>query len=329
MLKRLVLALVGALALAPGSGLARGVSPYLPLNLEPEIERQIERVLILAGKPVMSRPIATATVLEALPRACKTDPVLCTHVRRYLERYMHRVGVSYASVEGAVSRGTGDTSVAPDRYGMRQDSHWNAAAQVYVQPSDYLLLDVGAAAYEGRTTFTGSVLSAGWEYAQLDFGFRPHWLSPFTDSSMLMSTEAPTMPSLTLSNYEPMTSLGISYQIFEARMSESKNIAWQDGLTTGNPRLGGLQLTMEPATGWSISLNRLAQFGGGARGNGSFKQLLKRSVEPVEILERKRPQPERGRDQPGGFRHEQLSLHRSRAVRRVRRVRRRGHLSRQ
>ena len=49
---------------------ARGVSPYLPLNLEPEIEHQIERVLILAGKPVMSRPIAAATVLDALPKAC-------------------------------------------------------------------------------------------------------------------------------------------------------------------------------------------------------------------------------------------------------------------
>jgi hypothetical protein len=39
---------------------ARGVSPYLPLNLAPEMERQIERVLILAGKPVMSRPIGAA-----------------------------------------------------------------------------------------------------------------------------------------------------------------------------------------------------------------------------------------------------------------------------
>jgi len=39
------------------------------------IEHQIERVLILAGKPVMSRPIAAATVLDALPKACKIDPL--------------------------------------------------------------------------------------------------------------------------------------------------------------------------------------------------------------------------------------------------------------
>ena len=61
---------------------ARGVTPYLPLNLEPEIESQIERVLILADKPVMTRPIAAATVLDALPKACHIDQGLCQRVRR-------------------------------------------------------------------------------------------------------------------------------------------------------------------------------------------------------------------------------------------------------
>ncbi|HWS67278.1 MAG TPA: hypothetical protein VN325_31305, partial [Steroidobacteraceae bacterium] len=46
---------------------ARGVTPYLPLNLDPEVERQVERVLILGGKPVMTRPIPAAVVLDALP----------------------------------------------------------------------------------------------------------------------------------------------------------------------------------------------------------------------------------------------------------------------
>jgi len=55
------------------SAQARGVSPYLPMQMSPQIERQIEKVLILAGKPVMRRPIAAATVLDALPRACEVD----------------------------------------------------------------------------------------------------------------------------------------------------------------------------------------------------------------------------------------------------------------
>jgi len=52
---------------------ASGVSPYLPLNLSPEIERKIERVLILGGQPVLTRPIAVDKVMLALPKARRLD----------------------------------------------------------------------------------------------------------------------------------------------------------------------------------------------------------------------------------------------------------------
>jgi len=41
---------------AQSAAWARGASPYLPLNLSPEIERQIERVLILAEDTGPIRP---------------------------------------------------------------------------------------------------------------------------------------------------------------------------------------------------------------------------------------------------------------------------------
>ena len=49
---------VGTLVLAaflcfPEIVAARGVSPYLPLHMSPEIERQIEQVLLFAGQPVV------------------------------------------------------------------------------------------------------------------------------------------------------------------------------------------------------------------------------------------------------------------------------------
>src|SRR5690242_19588240 len=93
--------------------IGKGVSPYLPLNLEPEIESQIERVLILADQPVMRRPIAAATVLDALPKACRVDQELCQRVRRYLQRYMHTEGIARASVEGAATSGSGGHTVDP------------------------------------------------------------------------------------------------------------------------------------------------------------------------------------------------------------------------
>jgi hypothetical protein len=252
----------------------RGVSPYLPLNLEPEIESQIERVLILAEQPVMTRPIAAATVLDALPKARKIDPALCQRVERYLSRFMHTEGIARASVEGAWSTGSGKGTVAPNRYGMREDSKWDVSVQAYAQFGDYVLVNAGANAYGGKTDFTGSMISVGFSYAQLDVGFRPHWFSPMSDSSMLMSTEASTMPSVTLSNNEQFTRFGLHYELFAARMSNSDRIVLGDALTSGHPTLGGFHLDAEPASGWSVGVNRLYQYGGGAAGGSGLQRLF-------------------------------------------------------
>src|SRR6185437_170846 len=281
----------GASAVAAGLvfqsvAFARGVSPYLPLNLEPEIERKIERVLILGDQSVMSRPIAAATVLAALPKACKVDQQLCEQVQRYLARYTRSSGLTHASAEVAAAHGADVT--LPDRYGVGSKSHWDASASAFWQPSDYILLDAGAVAYEGRTDFTGSMLSLGTSYAQLDIGYRPHWFSPLSDSSMLMSTEAPTMPSVTLSNYQPFTPLGLRYEIFDAQMSKSNHIAFDNPAgtsfteKTGNPRLAGIHLSMEPMSGWSFGLNRLLQYGGAGRPS-SLKDLFDAFFNPSKF----------------------------------------------
>jgi hypothetical protein len=268
------------LAAAHVSGLyARGVSPYLPLNLDPEVEHQIERVLILAGKPVMTRPIPAATVFDALPKACEIDAVLCERVRKFLNNYMHNTGVEFASIEGAVTNGS--NPVLPNQHGMSAQSPFQVAAGAYIQPSSYALLSLGGVAYQGRETPTGSMLSLGFDRAQLDIGYRDHWWSPMTDSSMLISTEAPTMPSITLSNYEPLTRLGIHYEAFVARMSYSDRIELTDGaLTAGYPKFGGLQMSIEPVSGWSLSGQRIIVWGGGAAGGQSASSILQAFFNP-------------------------------------------------
>jgi capsule assembly protein Wzi len=279
-MKRAKFATLWLLTGLPAIAFGRGVTPYLPLNLEPEIETEIERVLILADKPVMKRPIAAATVLDALPKARKIDPALCQRVERYLDRFTHIEGIARASIEGATSTGAGKATVAPNRYGMREDSKWDVSVQGYAQFGDYVLVDAGMNSYQGKTDFTGSMISLGFDYAQLDIGFRPHWFSPMTDSSMLMSTEAPTMPSVTLSNYEPFTRFGLHYELFAARMSNSDRIVLGDGLTSGHPSLGGFHLDAEPANGWSIGVNRLYQYGGGALGGNSVTRLFRSLFSP-------------------------------------------------
>src|SRR5690606_17589873 len=151
-------ALVAAL-LCGGSAAARGVSPYLPLSMSPEIERQIERVLILADQPILSRPIAAATVLDALPAACERDAALCEQVRRYLGSYMRAFNITHASLSAAAA--PNESIALPNRHGMRSDSSYEASFAGHWQPSDYVLLNVGALAYEGDATPTGTVASFG------------------------------------------------------------------------------------------------------------------------------------------------------------------------
>jgi hypothetical protein len=278
-LKYKIMVCLALMLLMPASVFAMGVSPYLPLNMSPDIERQIERLLILAGRPVLTRPIAVATVLEAMHDARKADDVLCRQVERYLERYMPDSGLTQLRVELGI--GSGDSEqVLPNQYGKKVDSSWEVSGEAYYRLGNYISLNLGGVAYQGDSTPTGTMLSMGIDYAQLDVGYRPHWLSPFTDSSMLLSTEAPTMPSITLSNYRPISGLGLSYQVFLAKMSKSSHIAFQDRLTTGKPRLAGLHLQIEPASGWAFSVNRLLQYGGGERNEDGFSDFLKAFWQP-------------------------------------------------
>lgn len=262
-----------SLGLGAGSAAARGVTPYLPLDLAPDVERQIERVLILAGTPVIRRPIPAALVLAALPAACKRDAVLCEQVRRYLTGYMDPFAIT--SLKPKVVATTGASlAVLPNQHGQAVDSMWQLSASAYWQPSDYVIVNAGVMAHDDNVTATGSFLSIGFDFAQLDIGFRDHWLSPLMDSSSLISTEAPTLPSATLSNYEPISPLGLSYEVFFAELSRQEGISYRGTTTAGRPRLGGIQLAIEPVPGYALAVNRLVQYGGGARNRNLFSQFF-------------------------------------------------------
>jgi Capsule assembly protein Wzi len=255
-----------ALAQTPALVQAAGVSAYIPLNLEPEMERQIERVLILADEPILKRPFPVALVELALPAACKKDKALCEKVKKYLERYSRDYALTHASVTGTAAHG-GAGDVVPNNHGLPMDSKWEVSAQGFVQPNDYMLASAGVIAYDGRARPTGTMLSFGFNWAQLDLGYRDHWFSPATDSAMMIGTEAPTMPSVTLSNYEPLTRLGFQYEFFLAQMAPTDRILGGGQGTTvesrGNPKLFGAQFSIEPFSGWSLGVNRQLQYGGG------------------------------------------------------------------
>jgi hypothetical protein len=267
------------LAMLAATAEARGVSPYLPVDISPEIERKIERVLILADQPFLKRPFAAATVSDALPRACRVDAVLCEDVRRYLTSLTRTAGISYATL--TASSASGPDTPQPVSHGMTSHSNYDAAIAAYWQPSASFLVTAGVLAYEGEAAPTGTVASFGLDVAQVDVGYRDRWWSPAMGSAMLLSTQAATMPSVTISNYKPLTKAKFRYEAFLARMSESSNIAFDTGTTAGHPRLAGLHLSIEPLPGWSLGVSRIMQYGGGDR-EESFGDLLDAFFNPAD-----------------------------------------------
>jgi hypothetical protein len=139
----------------------------------------------------------------------------------------------------------------------------------------------GVLAYEGEATPTGTAVSFGLDVAQIDVGYRDRSWSPAQSSAMLLSTQAATMPSVTISNYKPLTKAKLRYEAFIARMSESSNIATSTGTTSGHPQLAGLHLSIEPFPGWSLGVSRVMQYGGGER-EDSFGDLLDAFFNPAD-----------------------------------------------
>lgn len=274
---------------------AAGVSAYLPVDLPSYQARQLDLLFALADQPILRRPISVAMVEKAMSRGCPKDPGLCESVQRWLQRYREPTAVTSFEAEAAVSD---DTSVAlPNRHGERSDDHWQLSAAAHWQPSAYLLLGAGAIARQGETIPTGTLLSIGGGYAQLDVGFRDRWLSPLRDSAFLMSTQAAAMPSASLSNTMPLTRAKLSYEVFLSRMSWSDAILSNGQLNPGHPLLAGIHVGIEPARGWSLGLTRQMQFGGGPR-DSSAGSLLKAFFNPnhYDNFEPGRP-PEFGNQQ--------------------------------
>jgi hypothetical protein len=105
------------------AGHAAGI-PLMPLNLGSRMEAQIERVLILCGQHITTRPIPAAMLLKALPKACKIDSELCGQVQRFLDKFTHSYRLRGSSVEGAAARGMGERA------------SWAASVQGYLLPAE-------------------------------------------------------------------------------------------------------------------------------------------------------------------------------------------------
>ncbi|MEM5481086.1 capsule assembly Wzi family protein [Pseudoalteromonas fuliginea] len=291
MLKKISL-LVG-LAISANAMAKGGVSPYLPLNQAPELEHQIQRLLAVSKNThIMSKPYKAHDIYKVLQTVRHSYPELYQTLSYQISPYVQSDAGTFAKV--TLAAGTKDKTL-PNQRGQTTKTNLIVEGGAYANFGRYFGVSVAGIANEDEILPTQSFVYLGYKYAQLDIGYREHWYSPFNDSAMLLSTQAKTTPSITLSNVEPITSFNIRYDMFISKMTEQSGIRKgtikKEGniFEAGKPYLFGLQTSFAATDNLTISLSRLMQFGGGPRSvtlkdftEGFFKPSTRDNVRTSE-----------------------------------------------
>lgn len=275
-----------ALFISASSIAKTGVAPYLTEKLSPAIEQEVERLAVIAGIPNLTRPYNLATIFHYLDTIRVSHPGLHSRLSVALKPYERKLALTHARIGGNYSE---DAHRWANQRGNDTDTVGHISLRSQWQVANWLGIYAGAYATNYRDggipddvrVSNGSYISMGTHWAQLDIGYRDLWLSPFQGSAQLLSTNAATMPSVSLSNNLPIEFLGVrwQYHTFLAQMGQQP-VLFDEVYTEGDrPLLAGVHIGMQPTAWWSLGATRLFQFAGGERPR-DFKTLLRAFYDP-------------------------------------------------
>jgi len=251
------------LSLSTITSLAKGPSPYLPLQVDPLIELELNRLATLAKLPVLTKPYHAATINRYLEKVIDSHPTLYKRISSYLKRYKKEAALTYAAVQLNYS----DTKniTLPNQRGQMAEAKYQASFSGFWQANQYLIINGGGRYYEnGDYLRTNSFVSFGADVLQVDIGYREHWVSPFQESAVLLSTQAKPPLSVTISNPTLITDFNIKYEMSIAILDEHDEILFDrdEPAVSGDPALLMMHLSAQPFDWWTIGFNRTLMFGG-------------------------------------------------------------------
>lgn len=255
---------------------------YLPIAMDAQLEQQIDRMFALTTGSPMSKPYALREIDIALRQLKRIDNRLYDSVRIKLKRYRGSDDISRTGIKFTLSNDK-DMSVANQR-GLTSDEWGQGFFEGIWRPSDSTLLQVGLDYRINSSEIVNynTFFSIAGDNLQLDMGYKEHWFSPFKMSSQLISTNAETSPSVSLSFAEPLKNWwNFDFELYYSQLEKVEDgILYQDEWHDGRPRLAGTHISIEPMDGWKLGFNRLMQFGGGPR-EVSFSDVMKAYFDPA------------------------------------------------
>ncbi|GHE84240.1 capsule assembly Wzi family protein [Thalassotalea profundi] len=257
-------------------GVTNGVSPYLPLNIDPLIELEIARLVSIAKIPNVIKPYPIVTIVKALPLIEDSHPLLFRRLTAYIKRYKKSTANTHFAA--TLSKGFEKEKLIANKRGTNSDSLFQVSFANFYQANSYLIFNAGGSYIEGEGFNPHhSYVSFGYEYAQVDIGYREHWYSPTIMSAPLISTNAESMPSITVSNITPITDFNFKYELSFGKFKTMDGILYQGKRTSGKPGFLTMHLSAQPFSWWTIGANRILMFAGGQRsisGNDIWQAII-------------------------------------------------------
>jgi hypothetical protein len=256
-----------------------GVSPYLPLNIDSLIELDIHRLSAITKMPMLTKPYPIAQVVKYLEKVKASHPVLYQRLDGYVERYKKNSGITHYSVELGYS--SQKNKALPNQRGAELDNNYNLSFSSFSQINQYFIVNGGGSLIDGEGFVPhNSYMSFGYEYMQVDLGYREHWLSPSLIAAPLLSTNAAPALSITLSNVTPVSDWNIRYEMSLSLLAKTSGIHFNNALSSGKPGLLTMHLSAQPFDWWTLGANRTFMFGGGERSIGA-SDIWNAIIDPV------------------------------------------------
>lgn len=258
---------------------ANGVSPYLPLNTDPLIELQIERLASITQMPILSKPYHIVTVVKYLEQVRTSHPTLYNRLNSYIKRYKQQSAITHFSTK--ISHSNKEVGSLNNNRGIAADSNFQSSIAGFHQFNKYAIANVGGALVDKAKIIPyNTYLSFGYEYLQVDLGYREHWLSPLQESALALSTNAQPTASITMSNVKPITNWNVKYEMSLGMLEEMEGIHFDDTTSSGKPGFLTMQLSLQPFDWWTIGGVRTFMFAGGNR-SIDLSTIGKAIIDPI------------------------------------------------
>jgi hypothetical protein len=266
--------------------LAKGVSPYLPINVSPIIENEVNRLATISGMSNLTKPHSLARIFDQMEKIRQSHPKLYNRLKSSLKPYTKSSSLTQLSITANVSQ---DSHSVANQRGTNTNSNLNISFRTQWQADDWIAVYLGGdlthykeSLLENQIQPSGSLIALGTDWAQVDIGYKDIWLSPFQGSAQLLSTNAETLPSVSISNNRQLDTFGIkwNYNAFLAQTSRQL-VQFEPGEFSDKdkPLIAGLHFSVQPTEWWSIGASRVFQFAGGER-PVSFGTLARAFFDP-------------------------------------------------